>query len=258
MRKFYMLFAVLLGVGVAGCSGETEPVGKHGTESLIDDSDPCACDGPEDLVCGSDGTTYYSPCDALCFGVEIVAEGECPLSGEGGRPGEPEECFELTYWDPVCVEGGETYPNREKATCEGVAVLYDGRCSDEWVCTAHWDPVCGTDGQTYGNECEATRQAHVAVAYEGECSPGDAERANRICTMDWSPVCGKDGRTYSNACFAGGPENVAHVGVCGCDCPDVYEPVCVGVIGPGTYPNACVAECSHFSEWDEGECEDER
>lgn len=223
MRKSFLSFAVLLlGVGIAGCGSETLLSDGIGKEQPLADPDA----GP-------------------------VKDPSCTPPEDG--------CVELTYMAPVCGADGRTYNNPERASCECVEVLYDGPCRDDWMCTQEYDPVCGADGNTYSNECTAVRQAHVRVAYEGECAPGDVDDGEpRICTADWSPVCGKDGRTYSNACNAGGRENVAHLGVCGCDCPDVYEPVCVGVIGPATYPNACVAACSQVTITHEGECEEGR
>jgi len=39
----------------------------------------CPCDDVFDPVCGEDGVTYSNACEANCFGVEILIDGECPL-----------------------------------------------------------------------------------------------------------------------------------------------------------------------------------
>lgn len=275
MRKFYMLFAVLLGAGIAGCGGETELVDR-GAEQSLGDPAGCSCSEIWAPVCGSDGETWGNACEARCAGVAVAYEGECnpPTEGPPGcDPGEeppteepscqpPEDgCVELTYWAPVCGADKKTWNNPERAACECVEILYDGECRNDWVCTADWDPVCGVDGRTYSNECTAVRLAHVRVAYEGECTTPDPDDGGPwYCTMEMSPVCGTDGNTYSNDCVARRWYNVevAHVGACGCDCPDVYEPVCVNVLGDATYPNACVAECTGVSIRHEGECEEWR
>jgi hypothetical protein len=80
-----------------------------------------------------------------------------------------EECWTTTNIDYVCGVDGVSYVNPTVADCEGVEVMYKGKCFDEECsCPRNFDPVCGTGGVTYSNRCFAECDG-VEVVHDGEC-----------------------------------------------------------------------------------------
>ena len=185
----------------------------------------------------------------------------------------------------LCPDGVSTLPYVE-IICHKYADCYDADYEESFStvdCSDFYEPVCGCDNVTYINSCIAGSNG-ITSHVSGECN----KKTYTICLGD-SVQIGLDGgvgntlltwtptndlsctgchnpyaspsvtTTYQLEMFTtiGETRDTLYYEVIvdpncnGCNCDDVYEPVC-GLNGV-TYDNACQAECEGI-QYSEGSC----
>lgn len=199
----------------------------------------CDCPDTLDPVCvGAFDTqiTYKNACHAACDGFDSFIQCDTP-------------CICPAIYDPVCVVSttGDLlrFSNACEAECAG---YFDYSSCDSCDCPFYFvqEPVCafGDDGSLhyFENPCEA-ECAGFFDYYFCDTTCG--------CEMNLDPVCvyiieGK--LRFLNSCHAsclGYPDAFE----CdSCNCPPIYEPVCVPTSTGDTlrFQSPCHAECAGF------------
>jgi len=202
----------------------------------------CLCTLEFNPVCGTNSITYGNECEAMCEGVEVECEGECPC---------PSNCLCTSEFNPVCGANGVNYGNQCEAMCEGVEVLCDGECpcNGNCLCTREFQPVCGDDGHEYPNMCVAAcNGAKVQCKRSCPCEQNFEESAIRAPRLVNDGVDSLEMVQLDN----GISDKFEPVTGSTCNCPSVRSPVCG--INQRTYSNRCKAECEGVKVECEGEC----
>ncbi len=219
----------------------------EGFFDIMDCDTSCICPAVFDPVCvlTEDGKVirFGNACEAECQGYTsfVDCQPEC-------------YCFS-DHFAPVCVTLDDgtvlTFVNDCFAMCAGYSE-YDS-CAIDTTCGCDdvFDPVCVADDN--GNRIEFPNACYAECAGYTDfrsCSITDCP-----CSREFDPVCTIDLTTgeikrFDNPCLAECAGYVEFVDCdLGCDCPDVYDPVCYTIVEGIriVFDNRCIADCIGIS-----------
>jgi PKD repeat protein len=231
----------------AGCAGFEEG------EWFVCEED-CFCPEIYDPVCvltaSGDTLSFTNACFAEC-------EGFGPDEYFACTPNPGCDCPEI--YDPVCVATPGlglilTFDNACFAECAGYGPDIYYPCDGDCVCPEFYSPVCvlGENGDilTFDNYCFAECAGYGPDQWL-DCESDDCD-----CPEDlYDPVCVISAAgiiVFHNACEAecAGFEPGMYQPCDGdCECPEIYEPVCVVDPLAGdvlTFDNYCLAQCAGY------------
>lgn len=239
------LYPVTLTVTGGDCSA------SFTLQVAVNETLDCNCPAVYDPVCVLVNgllLQFGNACEAECAGYDPSNFVEC----------EDDPCVCDQVYDPVCVVSPDgqviTFPNSCYAECAGFGPDQYVPCQD-CVCPDNWDPVCvATPGGvilTFSNACEAECAGYGPDIYYACDSTGCA------CPTIYDPVCVVDPAqgdtlTFANSCLAecagyGPNEYFSCDGGGGCQCYEIYAPVCVMVDSTIIeFPNDCFAACAGY------------
>ncbi|HOX43055.1 MAG TPA: hypothetical protein PK668_05635 [Myxococcota bacterium] len=159
------------------------------------------------------------------------------------------DCWAVDCPPMECVE-----PQGLRAACQaGRCAVVQDPVDDLTSCREDADcvvvpiscPSCDCHAGYREFAVRADHEARYLADLEAECA-----LAGACMTGPFGPVDACTGRPA--VCLEGRCEVLGQ----GCECPDVWDPVCAGAGGVSTFPNACQAACAGFQgELYHGRCE---
>lgn len=220
--------------------------------------------------------TFFSACEAECYGYTDYSEGECDYWEE---PGDcdcaDEEVYDLCVFDPIWGESYTWVGTDCLAACYGLEVLPADECetfedpnececdTDEVYTLCVFDPFWGASYEWQGTECLAACYG-LEVLPEGECeaiNPNDCECDEDEAPMDlcvFDPIWGESFAWVGTPCLAECcgfeilPEDECDFsnGDGACDCPEdePIETYCVIDFETGEQYTVEGAFCALFCE----------